>query len=167
MESPSHMESPSRPPYFVAAVFSAIVLGVYLATLAPTTAFWDTSEYIAAAKVLGIPHPGGEAIERGASGVELGAPRELLAESPVDVGADEMQRVDAGVERLDELRPPREPCQTRVEIDGAEHRIAGEALGNAPGADERRGWRGRGRRGGPCFDVTLHHRGSGAFRSRE
>ena len=59
MESPSHMESPSRPPYFVAAVFSAIVLGVYLATLAPTTAFWDTSEYIAAAKVLGIPHPPG------------------------------------------------------------------------------------------------------------
>jgi hypothetical protein len=36
-----------------------IVLAIYLATLAPTTAFWDTSEYIAAAKVLGIPHPPG------------------------------------------------------------------------------------------------------------
>jgi hypothetical protein len=35
------------------------VLAIYLATLAPTTAFWDTSEYIAAAKVLGIPHPPG------------------------------------------------------------------------------------------------------------
>jgi hypothetical protein len=34
-----------------------IVLAIYLATLSPTTAFWDTSEYIAAAKVLGIPHP--------------------------------------------------------------------------------------------------------------
>ena len=32
---------------------------IYLVTLAPTTAFWDTSEYIAAAKVLGIPHPPG------------------------------------------------------------------------------------------------------------
>ena len=36
-----------------------VVLVIYLATLAPTTAFWDTSEYIAAAKVLGIPHPPG------------------------------------------------------------------------------------------------------------
>jgi hypothetical protein len=36
-----------------------IVLAIYLATLSPTTAFWDTSEYIAAAKVLGIPHPPG------------------------------------------------------------------------------------------------------------
>jgi hypothetical protein len=35
------------------------VLVIYLITLAPTTAFWDTSEYIAAAKVLGIPHPPG------------------------------------------------------------------------------------------------------------
>ena len=35
------------------------VLAIYLATLAPTTAFWDTSEYIAAAAVLGIPHPPG------------------------------------------------------------------------------------------------------------
>jgi hypothetical protein len=36
-----------------------VVFAIYLATLAPTTAFWDTSEYIAAAKVLGIPHPPG------------------------------------------------------------------------------------------------------------
>jgi hypothetical protein len=48
-----------RPPYLVAAAFTALVLAVYIATLAPTTAFWDTSEYIAAAKVLGIPHPPG------------------------------------------------------------------------------------------------------------
>jgi hypothetical protein len=41
-----------------AGVFLAI-LALYLWTLAPTTQFWDTSEYIAAAKVLGIPHPPG------------------------------------------------------------------------------------------------------------
>ncbi len=48
-----------RPPYGVAALVSAVTLGIYLLTLAPTTQFWDTSEYIAAAKVLGIPHPPG------------------------------------------------------------------------------------------------------------
>jgi hypothetical protein len=47
------------PPYGVAAAITAVVFVVYLATLAPTTAFWDTSEYIAAAKTLGIPHPPG------------------------------------------------------------------------------------------------------------
>jgi hypothetical protein len=48
-----------RPPYAMAGL---VVLGVfllYVATLAPTTQFWDTSEYIAAAYVLGIPHPPG------------------------------------------------------------------------------------------------------------
>jgi hypothetical protein len=48
-----------KPPYAWGALTAAIVCGIYLATLAPTTAFWDTSEYIAAAKVLGIPHPPG------------------------------------------------------------------------------------------------------------
>ena len=43
----------------IEAVFAAVVLAIYLATLAPTTAFWDTSEYIASAYVLGIPHPPG------------------------------------------------------------------------------------------------------------
>ena len=47
------------PPYGYAALVAAVVLGIYVATLAPTTAFWDTSEYIAAAKTLGIPHPPG------------------------------------------------------------------------------------------------------------
>ncbi|NOT08830.1 MAG: DUF2723 domain-containing protein [Gemmatimonadales bacterium] len=46
-------------PYGWAGAVSLTVLVVYLATLAPTTAFWDTSEYIAAAKTLGIPHPPG------------------------------------------------------------------------------------------------------------
>jgi hypothetical protein len=48
-----------RPPYQWALLTAVVVLAIYLATLAPTTAFWDTSEYIAAAKVLGIPHPPG------------------------------------------------------------------------------------------------------------
>src|SRR5688500_5970723 len=48
-----------RPPYLWAAATALVVFTIYLLTLAPTTAFWDTSEYIAAAKVLGIPHPPG------------------------------------------------------------------------------------------------------------
>ncbi len=48
-----------RPPYLWAVLTAVVVFAIYLATLAPTTAFWDTSEYIAAAKVLGIPHPPG------------------------------------------------------------------------------------------------------------
>lgn len=48
-----------RTPYGWAAGAAGAVLAIYVATLGPTTAFWDTSEYIAAAKVLGIPHPPG------------------------------------------------------------------------------------------------------------
>jgi hypothetical protein len=57
----THSAAPvrERPPYVWAAATTAVVLAIYIVTLAPTTAFWDTSEYIAAAKVLGIPHPPG------------------------------------------------------------------------------------------------------------
>lgn len=48
-----------RPPYRWAALAAVVVFAIYFVTLAPTTAFWDTSEYIAAAKTLGIPHPPG------------------------------------------------------------------------------------------------------------
>ena len=53
------LEQREAPPYLWAAVTAVAILVLYVLTLAPTTAFWDTSEYIAAAKVLGIPHPPG------------------------------------------------------------------------------------------------------------
>ena len=48
-----------RPPYLIAGLVALGTLLLYVATLAPTTQFWDTSEYIAGAYVLGIPHPPG------------------------------------------------------------------------------------------------------------
>jgi len=50
---------PGKPPYLWAFATFVLIFLIYVATLAPTTAFWDTSEYIAAARVLGIPHPPG------------------------------------------------------------------------------------------------------------
>ncbi|MCY4571422.1 MAG: DUF2723 domain-containing protein, partial [Gemmatimonadetes bacterium] len=47
------------PPYLWAGV-TALAIGIlYAITLAPDTAFWDTSEYIATAHILGIPHQPG------------------------------------------------------------------------------------------------------------
>ena len=48
-----------RPSYRVAALVSLCVLALYLVTMAPSTAMWDTSEYIAAAYTFGLPHPPG------------------------------------------------------------------------------------------------------------
>src|SRR5437764_11084164 len=48
-----------RPSYLAGGVVSFLVLVLYLVTLAPNTAMWDTSEYIAAAFTLGLPHPPG------------------------------------------------------------------------------------------------------------
>lgn len=47
------------PPYLAAAIAGFAVFVLYVITLSPTTAFWDTSEYIATANVMGIPHPPG------------------------------------------------------------------------------------------------------------
>jgi hypothetical protein len=47
------------PSYQAAAIASVLVFVLYLVTLAPSTAMWDTSEYIAAAYTLGLPHPPG------------------------------------------------------------------------------------------------------------
>src|SRR5688500_8446808 len=48
-----------RPSYLAASIAGTIVLALYIITLGPSTAMWDTSEYIAAAHVLGLPHPPG------------------------------------------------------------------------------------------------------------
>jgi hypothetical protein len=52
------MDQP-RPPYGSAFLAGLAAWVLYVVTLAPTTAFWDTSEYIATAHIVGVPHPPG------------------------------------------------------------------------------------------------------------
>ena len=54
-----HGDGPPEPPYLAAACAGAGVFLLYVLTLAPTTSWWDTSEYIATAQTLGLPHPPG------------------------------------------------------------------------------------------------------------
>ncbi len=49
----------TKPPYLAAALAGAGVFLLYVLTLAPATSWWDTSEYIATAHTLGLPHPPG------------------------------------------------------------------------------------------------------------
>ena len=48
-----------RPSYGAAGLVALGVLVLYLLTMAPSTAMWDTSEYITAAYTFGLPHPPG------------------------------------------------------------------------------------------------------------
>ncbi|MEJ7813381.1 MAG: DUF2723 domain-containing protein [Gemmatimonadaceae bacterium] len=59
MPPSSTAELDYRPSYLAAGITAAAIFALYLVTLAPTTAMWDTSEYIASAYVLGNPHPPG------------------------------------------------------------------------------------------------------------
>ena len=59
MTAPRAAELDYRPSYLAAGLTALGVLVLYLATLAPSTAMWDTSEYITAAYTLGLPHPPG------------------------------------------------------------------------------------------------------------
>src|SRR4249919_2594579 len=59
MATSSNVELDYRPSYGAALIVSVATLVLYLVTLAPSTAMWDTSEYIAAAYTLGLPHPPG------------------------------------------------------------------------------------------------------------
>src|SRR5579884_291093 len=59
MATSTSTELDYRPSYLAATIVSIVTLCLYLVTLAPSTAMWDTSEYIAAAYTLGLPHPPG------------------------------------------------------------------------------------------------------------
>jgi hypothetical protein len=61
-DTPAPAAERDAPPYGVAALVALVVFVLYALTLAPSTAMWDTSEYIAAAKTLGIPHPPGNPV---------------------------------------------------------------------------------------------------------
>ncbi len=54
-----HTDLDYKPSYLAAGIATLAVFALYMITLAPSTAMWDASEYIAAAYVLGLPHPPG------------------------------------------------------------------------------------------------------------
>ncbi len=59
MAASARTELDYRPSYLAAGISAGVVMILYVLTLSPETAMWDTSEYITAAYTLGIPHPPG------------------------------------------------------------------------------------------------------------
>lgn len=59
MTSPRIATPDYRPSYLAAGIATAAVFLLYVITLSPTTAMWDTSEYMSAAFTFGLPHPPG------------------------------------------------------------------------------------------------------------
>src|SRR5262245_62250244 len=59
MATSSNLELDYRPSYLAALLVTLATLVLYMLTMAPSTAMWDTSEYIAAAYTFGLPHPPG------------------------------------------------------------------------------------------------------------
>jgi hypothetical protein len=57
--APQSSRNGYKPSYLPAAIAGSLVFALYILTLAPSVAMWDTGEYMAAVKVLGIPHPPG------------------------------------------------------------------------------------------------------------
>ena len=55
-------EAEYRSPYGAAGLAALAVWLLYAFTISPTTWFWDTSEYITTAHILGIPHPPGNPV---------------------------------------------------------------------------------------------------------
>ena len=56
---PADTAADAEPIYLWALIVGLGVGLLYTITLSPTTAYWDTSEYIATGHILGIPHPPG------------------------------------------------------------------------------------------------------------
>jgi hypothetical protein len=61
-DTPGKDERFGNAPWLVAGAVSLVLFALYVFTLGPTTAMWDTSEYITAAKVFGVPHPPGNPV---------------------------------------------------------------------------------------------------------
>lgn len=59
MSTSTSSQTKQKQVYVQAAIASAAVFLLYLLTLAPSVTMWDTGEYIAATKVLGVPHQPG------------------------------------------------------------------------------------------------------------
>ena len=85
------------------------VLVLYLVTMAPSTAMWDTSEYIAAAYTFGLPHPPGNPFF-----VIIGRVFSLLPIAPTRRRAH--QRARRGLQRGRRRRvvPRHRACAARV-----------------------------------------------------